>query len=258
MNHFFWCEYNRVLRSRPALLSMLAMAYALLSFPVIVAKPPPEIRAGLEAWFGTEGFGLRLVLFAWFDLVMNKIAVFSAAILAAGIITDERSKQMLDIFLSKPVTMRRYFAIKTLGATAALATLYVILTMFASLYFTFALTDFSLAPFLRMSCVHLFAAMFAAFFAALMAVSFQHKLSAMLATIFVLSMCVGLAFGAFYQPAWASFFLLNPISHGVSLVSTAEHASFFDVIRPIGALLVFCSLAFGVGLLRAGRLEATT
>ncbi len=258
MSRFFYREYRRVLSSRPAWLAMFAMVYALLSFPVVVNKPPTEIRAAIEAWFGADNFALRLVLFAWFDLVMNKLAVFSAAILAAGIITDERSKQTLDIFLSKPVTLRRYFVVKALAAAAALASLYAALTFLGVIYFSFMIDGFAIAPFLRMSAVHVFAAVFAALFAALMAVSFQHKLSAMLATVAALSLCVGLAFGGFYQPAWATWFALNPISQGISLIATAEHASVFAMAQPIAALIVMCAVTLGLGALRAGRLEART
>jgi ABC-2 type transport system permease protein len=256
MRLFFFREWKRVLSTRAAYLVMFSMVYALLSFPVIVSKPPPDLRAGLQAWFGTENFGLRLVLFAWFDLVMNKLAIFAAAILAAGIITDERSKQTLDIFLSKPVTLRRYFVVKALAAASAIAALYVVLTVLASIYFSLMLVDFSLPAFLRMSAVHVFCAVFAAFFAALMAVSFRHKLSAMLATISILSIGVGLAFAGFYQPAWAGLFAFNPISQGVSLIATAEHATLLTTLKPIAALIVMCAVVLGLGTAIAGRLES--
>jgi ABC-2 type transport system permease protein len=256
MKAFFFCELRRILASRPAWLVMFAMLYALLSFPVIVNKPPPEIEAALEAWFGTEKLGLRLILFAWFDLVMNKLAIFAAAILAAGIITDERSKQTLDIFLSKPVTLRRYFVVKTLAAAAAITTLYVGLTTLAAAYFSLVLANFSLVAFLAMSSVHAFSAIFAAAFAALMAVSFRHKLSAMLATIAVLSLGVGLAFAGFYQPAWASWFAFNPISQGVSLIATAELATAPMIARPLIILLGMSGVTVAVGAHLARRMEA--
>ena len=256
MSLFFYRELRRVLTTRAAYLVMFAMLYALLSFPVIVKKPPPEIRAALEAWFGAADLGLRLILFAWFDLVMNKLAIFAAAIIAAGIVTDERSKQTLDIFLSKPVTLRRYFVVKALAAAAAIAIFYVAVTVLASIYFSLMLSDFSVAAFLRMSAVHVFCAMFAAFFAALMAVSFRHKLSAMLATISVLSLGVGLAFAGFYQPAWADLFALNPISQGVSLIATAERATLLMMMKPIAALVSMCAAVLGLGAVVVTRLES--
>jgi hypothetical protein len=250
---FFRRETLRVLGSRPAWLAMAAMAYGLFAFPVIVAKPPPDLRPALEAWFGLERFELRLILFAWFDLVMNKLAVFSAAILSASILTDERSRNLLDVYLSKPTTVRRYFVVKALAAAAALSVLYTALTLTACGYFAFMLPGFVAVPFLKMALVHLFGAVFASLFAALMAVTFAHKLSALLASLFVLSMAVGLAFGAFYQPAWATLFAFNPMSQAVSLIAIADTATAAQMAMPIAVLVIMCAATLGVGVLRAGR-----
>lgn len=256
MSRFIRCELRRLLTTRAAYLVMGAMAYALLAFPVVVKQPPPELRGALTAWFGAEHLELRLLLFAWFDLIMNKLAIFAAAILAAGVVTDERSKQTLDLYLSKPITLQRYWLAKALAAAAATAVLYLVLTALATLYFSLTLAAFSLRPFLLMSVVHLFCAMFASAFAALMAVSFKHKLSAMLATVGVLSVAVGLAFAGFYQPAWASLAALNPMTQGVALVATAERAAITAVLSPIAALATMSAAVLATGALLTRRQEA--
>jgi hypothetical protein len=76
---------------------------------------------------------------------MNKISVLIGALLAAGIITDERSKAMLDIFLSKPVSPRRYFLVKLMAAAAVVIVIYLAAVIAGAIRFSYAVKGFGLA-----------------------------------------------------------------------------------------------------------------
>ncbi len=105
-------EFLRVLKSRPAALVIAAVVYSMVVLPFLLAKPHEEILVALQNWFGASRLDFRLFLFVWFDMVMHKISILIGAVLASGIITDERSKGLLDLYLSKPLSPRRYFLMK--------------------------------------------------------------------------------------------------------------------------------------------------
>ncbi|MGK4006487.1 hypothetical protein WMF31_27960 [Sorangium sp. So ce1036] len=251
---FFLREYLRVLGGRQARLMSGFMLYGIVGLPVVLGRPDEEMLSAVRAWFGGSQLELKLFLFAWFDLAMNKIAIFSAALLGAGIITDERSKGMLDIYLAKPISLMRYFVVKVLAAAAAMATLHGGATLAGALFFGRSVRGFALAPYLLMSFVHLFAAVFATIFAGVMAVSVRRKPISLLTSVVVLSALVSLAFVGFYNPSLRAISVLNPLYHGVALIDTAEAARARDAVAPVLWLAGYSALALAYGARRAAAL----
>lgn len=248
-------EYLRVLRSRQAMLGMGFLLYAVVGMPVILAKPHEEVLTAVRTWFGDAHFELKLFLFAWIDLAMNKISLFLGAILASGIVADERSKGTLDLFLSKPVTLRRYWRVKLLAAVAAFATMYAAAAAIGAVYFSLNVRGFAVGPFALMSLVHVFAACFAVVFAGTMAIVLRHKLTAMITSITALSLLVGFAFMGFYDPSLRGVAVLNPYYHGAALIDDIGDVRALDVLSAIAWLLAFNGLVFFIGSRRAAALE---
>lgn len=229
---FFREEFFRVLKSRQAALVIASVVYAMVTLPFLLAKPHEEVLIALRSWFGESHLDLRFFLFVWFDLVMNKISVLIGAVLAAGIITDERSKGMLDIFLSKPVSPRRYFLVKLAAAVAVVIVIYLAAVGAGAIRFSQAVKGFDTGIFLLLASVHMLVAVYSVVFAGTMAVYFRHKLSAMLATIMGLSILVGCAFLGFYDPRFQTPSLLNPFYHAVVLIGSIDSVGPLDALAP--------------------------
>ena len=248
---FFREEFFRVLKSRQAALVIAAVIYSMVALPFLLAKPHEEVLIALRSWFGESRLDLRLFLFVWFDLVMNKICILIGAALAAGIITDERSKGMLDIFLSKPVSPRRYFLVKLVAAVAVVTVIYLAAMFVGAIRFSHAVKGFDLGVFLILASVHLLVAVYSVVIAGTMAVFFRHKLTAMLATIMALSIFVGCAFLGFYDPRFRTPSLLNPFYHAVVLIGSIDSIGLADALRPILWLTGFNAVMAMIGARRA-------
>ena len=250
---FFREEFIRTLKSRQAALIIAAVVYSTIAMPFLLARPHEELLTALRSWFGESRLDLRFFLFVWFDVVMNKITVLCGAVLASGIISDERSKGTLDIFLSKPVTPRRYFLVKLAAAVAVVVVIYVVAVLVGAARFSQSVRGFDVRTFLLLASVHLLVAVYAVVFAGTMAVFFRHKLSAMLATIMVLSTLVGLAFLGFYDPRFQTVSLVNPFYHAVVLIGSIDDIRSADVAKPVLWLVGFNVATALVGGRRAGR-----
>jgi ABC-2 type transport system permease protein len=248
---FFREEFFRVLRSRQAALVIASVIYAMVALPFLLARPHEEILIALRSWFGESHLDLRFFLFVWFDLVMNKISVLIGAVLAAGIITDERSKGMLDIFLSKPVSPRRYFLVKLMAAAAVVIVIYLAAMLIGAIRFSYAVKGFDVGIFLLLASVHMLVAVYSIVFGGTMAVLFRHKLTAMLATVMLLSIFVGCAFLGFYDPRFRTPSLLNPFYHAVVLIGSIDGLGPADALRPLLWLIGFNVVTAMVGARRA-------
>lgn len=252
---FFIEEYLRIFRSRTAILIWLLQLYALAMVPFITRKPPPELTLALEAWLGAGSSPAKLLLFAWIDTAMNKFAAIFGPVLAGGIIVDERTRGMLDLFASKPIEARAYYTIKLAAASAMLATFYLAGTVGALLTFPWRTIGFRAGDFLALSSVHFFAALFAVTFSGAMAVTFRSKLAGMLASILILGLLVGLAFLGFYYPAYRAASHLNPFFNGVALIGSIDHyGARRDIALPILLLILFNLAAVAIGRRRAAAL----
>jgi ABC-2 type transport system permease protein len=251
---FFREEFFRVLKSRQAALVIAAVIYSMVALPFLLAKPHEEILIALRNWFGESRLDLRFFLFVWFDLVMNKICILIGAALAAGIITDERSKDMLDIFLSKPVSPRRYFLVKLAAAAAVVIVIYLAAVLAGVVRFSHAVKGFDVGVFLLLASVHLLVAVYSVVFAGTMAVIFRHKLTAMLATVMALSIFVGCAFLGFYDSRFQIPSLLNPFYHAVVLIGSIDSVGLAEVLRPILWLVGFNAVTVMIGARRAASI----
>ncbi len=248
---FFRAEFFRVLKSRQAALVIASVIYSMVALPFLLARPHEEVLIAIRSWFGDSLLDLRLFLFVWFDLVMNKISVLIGAVLAAGIITDERGKGMLDIFLSKPVSPRRYFLVKLAAAAAVVIVIYLAAVFVGVFRFSTAVKGFDVGIFLLLASVHLLVAVYSVVFAGTMAVYSRHKLTAMLITIMALSILVGCAFLGFYDPRFQTPSLLNPFYHAVVLIGSIDSVGPADAIRPIRWLIGFNVVTALIGARRA-------
>jgi ABC-2 type transport system permease protein len=251
---FFRAEFFRVLQSRQAALVIASVIYSMVALPFLLAKPHEEILIALRSWFGESRLDLRFFLFVWFDLVMNKISVLFGAVLSAGIITDERSKGMLDIFLSKPVSPRRYFLVKLAAAAAIVIVIYLAAVLVGVIHFSYAVKGFDVGIFLLLASVHMLVAVYSVVFAGTMAVFFRHKLTAMLITVMLLSVFVGCAFLGFYDPRFRTPSLLNPFYHAIVLIGSIDTLGPVDVMRPVLWLIGFNVATAMVGARRAAAI----
>jgi ABC-type transport system involved in multi-copper enzyme maturation permease subunit len=251
---FFREEFFRVLKSRQSALVIASVIYALVAMPYLLAKPHEELLIALRNWFGASMLDLRFFLFVWFDLVMNKIAVLIGVVLAAGIITDERSKGMLDVFLSKPLSPRRYFLLKLAAAIAVVTVIYMAAAIVSVIRFSNSVKGFDAKIFLLLASLHMMVAVFSVVFAGAMAVCFKHKLTAMLATIMVLFLLVGCAFLGFYDPRFQTLSLFNPFYHAVGLIGSIESIGPADVLAPILWLTAFNLATVMIGARFAGAI----
>ncbi|MBL8203649.1 MAG: ABC transporter permease [Blastocatellia bacterium] len=247
-------EFLRVLKSRPAALVIAAVVYSMVALPFLLAKPHEEILVALQNWFGASHLDFRLFLFVWFDMVMNKISILIGAVLASGIITDERSKGLLDLYLSKPLSPRRYFLMKLAAVLAVVLVIYGAAMLVGTIRFSASVKGFDTGVFLLLASVHLLVALFSAVFAATLAVFFRHKLSAMLTTVVVLSILVGCAFLGFYDPRFQTISLLNPFYHAIVLIGSIDAVAPLDVVKPMLWLVGFNVVTAIVGARRAATL----
>lgn len=248
-------EFWRVIKSRPAALVIAAVVYSMVAMPFLLAKPHEEILVALQNWFGTSHLDFRLFLFVWFDMVMNKISILIGAVLAGGIITDERSKGLLDLYLSKPLSLQRYFLVKLAAVLAVVLVIYGAAMLVGTIRFSSSVKGFETGIFLLLAAVHLFVALFSAIFAATLAVFFQHKLSAILTTVVVLSLLVGSAFLGFYDSRFQTISLLNPFYHAIVLIGSIESLTWQDVVKPLLWLIGFNVAVIIIGARRAATLE---
>jgi ABC-2 type transport system permease protein len=244
-------DYQRLMTGRVAWLLWAMIAYTVLVVPFILTGPQEEFVRILAQWIGHEGVGGKIVLFIWIDAAMNKLAIVFGAVLAGGIIADEKARGSYDILLSKPIAAGDYYLAKIAASLGALATFYAGATLGAVLTFPFRVPDFPVVDFLALSSVHIFAALFSASFAGFCAVAFGNRLVAMLASIVIVGLLVGLSFLGFYNPALYVVGLFNPFFHGVALIGRLESYGIIDILMPIAVLI-----AFNLGFVWLGRQRA--
>jgi ABC-2 type transport system permease protein len=236
---FLLQEYRRLMRTRLAVLIWAVLLYSVLAVPFLLARPPPEVLHSIASWLGPEGVPAKLVLFVWVDTVMNKLSVILGPLLAGGIVAEERARGTLDIIAAKPIRAADYFTIKLAAAAGALVTFYLTVSAGALLTFPWRVQEFVAGDFVALSSVHLFAALFGVTFSAIMAISFERRLTAMLVSVAVLGALVGLAFLGFIYPTYREVSYLNPFFLGILPIGSIGQHGTIDLALPILALLAF-------------------
>lgn len=230
-------EYQRLMRSRVAIVITVMLVYMLIMLPFILEKPQPAIGEALAKWFGSDHITSKVIIFFWTDGAMSKFAAVMGPILAGGIMIDERSRNLLDVLLSKPVRAEDYFLAKLAAAWGAMATFYVGAVIVAALTFPMRLPGFVLQDFLSLCAMHGFAVLFAISFSAWMAVVFNRKLTALLVSFLVLSTLVAFSFMGFYYPPLQVPMYLNPFYHGVSIIAKIGTYGWGDIVGAIAAIV---------------------
>lgn len=257
LSPFFVQEYQRIMRSRLAVLIWAALLYTVAVVPFLMAKPPPEVLLSIESWLGTGAVHAKLIMFVWVDAAMNKLSVILGPLLAGGIIADERARGTLDLLAAKPIRAADYFTVKVMAASAALVTFYGVVSAGALLTFPWRVAGFDAGDLLALSGVHLFAALFGVAFSAVMAVTFKRRLTAMLVSLAVLGTLVGLAYLGFVYPAYRTASLFNPFFLGILPIGSIGNYRAGDIVFPIVGLLAFNLSALLIGRrLATLRLEA--
>lgn len=246
-------EYRRLMSGRVVKVILVMMAYLLLMLPFVLAKPQPGLAASLANWFGAEHMSTKLLAFFWADGAMNKFAMIMGPILAGGIIIDERSRNQLDLLLSKPISIENYFTAKLAAAWGVMATLYLGAVLVAALTFPLRLPPFSLADFLTLALMYTFVVLFAVAFSAWMAVCFRRKLTALLVSFLVLATLSAFAFMGFYYPALRPVMYLNPFFHGVGIIAQMGEHKAADVVLPVAAMSAANALILILGRRAAVR-----
>lgn len=233
----------------------LILTYALVGVPFLMSQPPPEIVEAVKSWFH-NGSTFVVFLFVWIDLALNKTIVLLGAILAAGIMVDERARNILALYLSKPLTSESYFASKTLAAALVFAWWYAFIAIVGALTLPYRVEGFQPTTFLAVSATHLFAGTFAICLSAALAQSFERRLSALLASMLVIMLLVGLAFVPFYNRDLWIVGALNPFYHAISIFSELDNLTYGHVFSRILLLLGWNVAALGFGIKRVTGLEA--
>ncbi|QRK06330.1 hypothetical protein JQX13_40520 [Archangium violaceum] len=251
---FLWLDVRAMLGERKTWLAAGMMAYAAISMPVLVAKPPEHVLSALKGWFTTTD-PFILFLFIWTDLAMNKSILVLSVVLAGSLVIRERETGQLAVLLSKPVSPASYFLVRTLSACAVMAVLYVGAHLAVAPLVARSMPGFRSGLFFASMAVHLFAAFFAVCFSALMAVLIRKRALAGLVSLLVLSLLVGLAFMGFYNPAWSGLAFFNPITQGISVLGHVDDLRPGHVLLPIAVLMGMNAAVLALGALRVRHLE---
>lgn len=251
---FLWLDIRAMLGERKTLLAAAMVVYAVLTMPLLVARPPPHVLSALETWFGTAD-PFMLFLFIWTDLAMNKLIAVLGVVLAGSLIIRERETGVLQVLLSKPVSPVAYYLVRVLSACGVMALLYVGAHVAVAPLIARSMPGFRAGVFFAAMSVHLFAAFFAVCFSALVAVLIQRRSLAMLVSLLLLFTFVGLAFLGFYNPAWREVSLFNPITQGISVLGHVEELRPRHLVEPIAILSGINAVVLALGALRVRSLE---
>jgi ABC-2 type transport system permease protein len=255
MIRFALLDYLASLRERKTWLAVAMLASAILAVPILLERPPAHVRDAIAAWFGdTDPF--VVFMFVWIDLAMNKVVAFIPVVLASSVLLRERDTGVLAMLAAKPVTMSRYFVIRTLSTCAVMLTLYATTQLVGTLWFSGRIAGFRPGTFLAAMSLHAFAAMFATAFAATVIVAVGQRGPGVLVALMLLTLLVGLALVGFYQPAWYTATLANPLTLGALALGNLERLGAGVLIPPMFALTGLTAAAIGVGARLARRVEA--
>lgn len=255
MTRFLALDVLATLRERKTWLAVAMLAYAVLAVPVLLERPPEHVRDAIAEWFD-DGDPFAVFMFVWVDLVMNKVVAFIPVILASGVLLRERDTRVLAILAAKPITMDRYFVIRTISVCVVMLGLYAATQLVGALWFQGRVAGFRPGTFLAAMSLHAFAATFATAFAATVIVAVGRRGAGALAAWMLLGVMVGLALVGFYQPAWYAFTLANPLTLGALAMGSLDSLDLGVVLPPMLALLVMTAITIAIGARLARRIEA--
>lgn len=247
-----WLDYVATLRERKTWLGVAMLAYAVLVMPIVLERPPEHVKHVIDVWFGSAD-PFVVFMYVWLDLAMNKAIAFLPVVMASGLVLRERDTRTLPLFASKPLSIPQYFRLRTISACAVVATLHLGAQLAGSIWFSLRVPGFRVLPFCAAMLLHVFAAIFATALAAAIGAWVKHRAASALIGFSVLGGLVGLALVGFYQPAWGSIALLNPMTLG-SLALRDLYAGVH--VGPMFALLAGTAGAIALGARGVRRMEA--
>lgn len=255
MMRLLWLDVRAALRERKTWIAAAMLVYAVLAVPLILARPPEHVREAIAAFFHDDD-PFVVFMFVWIDLVMNKIVGFLPVVLASSVLLRERDTGVLAVLAAKPLPLSRYFVLRTASACAVMLTLYVASQLFAAVWFSSQVAGFRPDVFLAAMSLHVFAAVFATAFAATVAVAVGRRGASALLSLVVLGLLVGMALIGFYQPAWGTVVLANPLTLGAQSLGHLGALGPAVLLPPMLALTVLTLVTIAVGARLARRLEA--
>ena len=250
-----WLDYCAAMRERKLLFVAGTFAYAILAIPLLLAHPPPHVQDAMHAWFGARDPFTRF-MFMWTDLAMNKLIAILAVVLAGGVLLRERDTGVLPLLAAKPLSLPRYFAIRTLTTCGVMATVYLAAHLLAVLYFSAIIDEFRPIPFLLAASLHVWAAVFATALAATILVLVGRRGPGMLTGLLAIFGLVSLAFIGFYNPEWSALSLLNPIALGVQSLAHLDALGPANLLPPALALIALTALTIALGAWSVRNMEA--
>ncbi len=254
MSRLLWLDYCAAMRERKVWFAAAIFIYAIFTLPLLLANPPPHVTEAMNTWFGARD-PFVLFMFLWTDLAMNKLIATLAVVLAGSVVLRERDTGVLPLLAAKPVSMAQYFVVRAVTTCAVMATLYIGAHLLAAVYFFATLDAFHPGQFLAAASLHLWAAVFATALTATVVVVVGRRGPGMMAALLVLFSLVGLAFIGFYNPAWASIAMVNPISLGVQAINQLDALHVGVLLPPMLALIAYTAVTIGVGAVWARKLE---
>jgi len=255
MMRFAWLDYLFALRERKTWVAAAMMLYAVLSIPVLLERPPAHIRDAIAVWFGNAD-PFVVFMFVWIDLAMNKAIAFLPVIIASSVLLRERDTGVLALLAAKPISMSRYFVIRTLSASAVMLTLFLATQSFRVFWFSGRVTGFRPRTFLAAMSLHSFAAVFATALSATVIVAIGRRGVGVAVSLVVLGLLVGLALVGFYQPAWYTFTLANPMTLGALSLGQLGDLTPAVLLPPMLVLSTLSIAIIALGSMIAGRVEA--
>lgn len=246
MIRLVWLDYRATLRERRTWIAAGALAYAVLTLPLLTSRPPPHVQAAMTLWFGAPD-PFTLFMFIWTDLAMNKMIALLGVVLGAGVVLRERDTRVLALLAAKPVPLPRYFAVRAASACATAATLYLAAQLAAVPYFMVQVEGFRPGAFLAAGALHVWAGVFATALCATLAALVGRRGPGMLLALLVVMLLVGAAFLGFYNPAWRTASLVNPISLGVQALGHLDALGPAVLLPPMLALALLTAATVAVG-----------
>ncbi|MES2641979.1 MAG: hypothetical protein V4850_20990 [Myxococcota bacterium] len=255
MTRFAWLDFRAALRERKVLVAAGLFVYAVLMVPALLSKPPAHVVAAVTSWFGT-GDPFALFLYLWTDLALNKLLAVVAVVLAGGLVTRERDLHLLPVLWAKPITPARYFLVRACSALGVMTTLYVGAHVLGAPWFAYTVDGFRLGAYLVSMALHLWAALFATALAATVSVVVRRRGLAALVTLLTVFSLIGASFIGFYNPAWATYALVNPFSLGVQALAHVDDLALVHILPPLLALVGLVGVTLGIGAGFARRMEA--
>lgn len=255
MLRLLWLDVRAGLRERKVWLVVGVYAYAVLSMPLLMARPPAHVTAAITAFFGDQD-PFTLFMYVWTDLAMNKIAALVGIMLAAGVVLRERDTRVLPIFAAKPISLAGYFTVRATSTCVVTALLYAAAQVAAVPYFMATIPGFRPGPFLAAGLLHVWAAIVTTALAATLTVAVGRRGPGLLLALVVIMMLVGMAFLGFYNPAWRTVALLNPYALGVEAVGNLGQLGPGVLLPPMLALAAITAATIAAGAFAVRRMEA--